>query len=54
MAETAKTVDLELFDYKKKMMESEAKLKQMQTLFEAVRSDRNLYGKNLLEARVRN
>ena len=28
----------------------EAKLKQQQNLYEAVRSDRNLYSKNLIEA----
>ena len=34
----------------KKNAEAEAKLKQQQNLYEAVRSDRNLYSKNLLEA----
>ena len=34
----------------KKNSEAEAKLKQQQNLYEAVRSDRNLYSKNLLEA----
>ena len=35
---------------KKKIAESETKLKQQQNLYEAVRSDRNLYSKNLIEA----
>jgi predicted nucleic acid-binding Zn-ribbon protein len=34
----------------KKNIEAEGKLKQQQNLYEAVRSDRNLYSKNLLEA----
>ena len=34
----------------KKNIEAESKLKQQQNLYEAVRSDRNLYSKNLLEA----
>ena len=34
----------------KKNVEQEARLKQQQNLYEAVRSDRNLYSKNLREA----
>jgi predicted nucleic acid-binding Zn-ribbon protein len=34
----------------KKNIEAESRLKQQQNLYEAVRSDRNLYSKNLLEA----
>lgn len=34
----------------KKNIEAEARLKQQQNLYEGVRSDRNLYSKNLLEA----
>lgn len=34
----------------KKNIEAEGRLKQQQNLYEAVRSDRNLYSKNLLEA----
>ena len=37
-------------DLQKKNFEAEAKLKQQQNLYEAVRSDRNLYSKNLIEA----
>ncbi len=39
-------------DLKKTIAEGEAKLKQQQNLYEAVRSDRNLYSKNLIEAQV--
>lgn len=37
-------------ELQKKNLEAEAKLKQQQNLYEAVRSDRNLYSKNLLES----
>ena len=37
-------------ELQKKNLESEAKLKQQQNLCEAVRSDRNLYSKNLIES----
>lgn len=37
-------------ELKKENIEFEGKLKQQQTLYEAVRSDRNLYSKNLIEA----
>jgi lipid II:glycine glycyltransferase (peptidoglycan interpeptide bridge formation enzyme) len=39
-----------IIDLQKKIMETEGKLKQQQNLYEAVRSDRNLYSKNLIEA----
>ncbi|KPP67638.1 coiled-coil domain-containing protein 147-like [Scleropages formosus] len=42
--------EMQVFDYKKKIAEAETKLKQQQNLYEAVRSDRNLYSKNLIEA----
>ncbi len=35
---------------RKEIIEGETKLKQQQNLYEAVRSDRNLYSKNLIEA----
>merc|ERR1712136_158104 len=41
---------MQIFDFKKKIAEAETKLKQQQNLYEAVRSDRNLYSKNLIEA----
>lgn len=34
----------------KKNIEAEGRLKQQQNLYEAVRSDRNLYSKNCVEA----
>uniref|UniRef100_G1PKI3 Cilia and flagella associated protein 58 n=1 Tax=Myotis lucifugus TaxID=59463 RepID=G1PKI3_MYOLU len=48
--EDIKVREMQIFDYKKKIAESETKLKQQQNLYEAVRSDRNLYSKNLVEA----
>jgi len=52
--EEVKVREMSIFDYKKKIAEAETKLKQQQNLYEAVRSDRNLYSKNLIEAQVRN
>ncbi|XP_006630821.2 cilia- and flagella-associated protein 58 [Lepisosteus oculatus] len=48
--EDIKVREMQIFDYKKKIAEGETKLKQQQNLYEAVRSDRNLYSKNLIEA----
>ena len=48
--EEVKMREMRIFDFKKKIAESETKLKQQQNLYEAVRSDRNLYSKNLIEA----
>lgn len=39
-----------IMDLQKKIGEAEARLKQQQNLYEAVRADRNLYSKNLIEA----
>ena len=50
--EDVKIREMQIFDYKKKIAESETKLKQQQNLYEAVRSDRNLYSKNLIESQV--
>ncbi|EGW12677.1 Coiled-coil domain-containing protein 147 [Cricetulus griseus] len=47
--EDIKVREIQIFDYRKKIAESETKLKQQQNLYEAVRSDRNLYSKNLAE-----
>lgn len=52
--EDVKVHEMQIFDYRKKIAESETKLKQQQNLYEAVRSDRNLYSKNLVEAQVKN
>merc|ERR1719324_444398 len=37
-------------ELQKKVTEGDTKLKQQQQLYEAVRSDRNLYSKNLIES----
>ena len=47
--EEIKVKEMQVFDYKKKIAEQETKYKQQQNLYEAVRSDRNLYSKNLIE-----
>ena len=49
--EEVKRKEMQLLQYKKKIAENETKLKQQQTLYEAVCSDRNLYSKQLIEAR---
>lgn len=49
--EEVKRREMELLRQKKKIAETENKLKQQQTLYEAVCSDRNLYSKQLIEAR---
>ena len=41
---------LVVLQLQKKIAEGEAKLKQQQNLYEAVRSDRNQYSKNLIES----
>lgn len=48
--EDVKVREMQIFDFKKKIAEAETKLKQQQNLYEAVRSDRNLYSKNLIES----
>lgn len=50
MLEQLKLKEMAEADLLKKIAEGEAKLKQQQQLYEAVRSDRNLYSKNLIEA----
>lgn len=41
--------EVSIVDLQKKVIEGENKLKQQQTQYEAVRSERNLYSKTLLE-----
>eukprot|EP00825_Cyclidium_porcatum_P005862 TRINITY_DN1287_c0_g1_i7.p1 TRINITY_DN1287_c0_g1~~TRINITY_DN1287_c0_g1_i7.p1 ORF type:complete len:699 (-),score=223.57 TRINITY_DN1287_c0_g1_i7:296-2392(-) len=48
--EEIKLKDNLISEFQKKNIETEAKLKQQQNLYEAVRSDRNLYSKNLTES----
>ncbi|KAK7904283.1 hypothetical protein WMY93_016890 [Mugilogobius chulae] len=42
--------EMEIFDWKKKVTESECKLKQQENLLESLVTERNLYSKNLIEA----
>merc|ERR1719198_1729060 len=48
--EEVKLRDLTIVNLRKKIHEAETRLKQQQNLYETVRSDRNLYSKNLIEA----
>ena len=50
--EEVKVRDAEITDLQRSIQEGEGRLKQQQALYEAVRSDRNLYSKNLLEAQA--
>jgi chromosome segregation ATPase len=49
LTEEIKLKDNLISEFQKKTIEAEAKLKQQQQLYEAVRSDRNVYSKNLTE-----
>lgn len=49
----AEAREMEIFDWRKKVTEAETKLKQQENLLESVVSERNLYSKNLIEAKVR-
>lgn len=48
--EEAKLQDLQIASLQQKIMESESRLKQQQNLYEAVRTDRNVYSKQLIES----
>ena len=48
--EQVKLCEMGILDLQKQISECEYKLKQQQNLYEAVRSDRNLYSKNLIES----
>jgi len=48
--EEVKIREMTIADLQKKIAEAETKLKQQQNLYEAVRADRNLYSKNLVES----
>merc|ERR1719230_85184 len=48
--EEVKLRDMRVNELQKKVGDGETKLKQQQALYEAVRSDRNLYSKNLIES----
>ncbi len=49
--EEVKRREVKVYQLKKKVIQTESKLKQQHTLYEAVCSDRNLCSKNLVEAR---
>ena len=53
ITEAVKLKEQEIFELKKRVAESDNRLRQQQSLYEAVRSDRNLYSKNLIESQVR-
>lgn len=48
--EEVKLAENQLFDYKKKLADAESRLHQQKSLYETVRSERNLHSKNLIEA----
>lgn len=48
--EEAKLQDLQIASLQQKIVESESRLKQQQNLYEAVRTDRNVYSKQLIES----
>ncbi|KAL1504201.1 hypothetical protein AB1Y20_010610 [Prymnesium parvum] len=48
--EEIKVRELSIIQLQKRISEGDAKLKQQQSLYESVRSDRNLYSKNLIES----
>eukprot|EP00033_Pygsuia_biforma_P003301 GCRY01003618.1.p1 GENE.GCRY01003618.1~~GCRY01003618.1.p1 ORF type:complete len:896 (+),score=357.46 GCRY01003618.1:142-2829(+) len=48
--EEVKIREMTVFDLNKKIAEADTKLKQQQNLYETVRSERNLYSKNLIES----
>ena len=48
--EELKLQEVQVSDLQKKIIDGQSRLKQQQNLYEAVRSDRNLYSKNLIES----
>lgn len=48
--EEVKQREVVVQDLQKKLVEGDSRMKQQQNLYEAVRSDRNMYSKNLVEA----
>mmetsp|Transcript_33611 Transcript_33611/g.77642 ORF Transcript_33611/g.77642 Transcript_33611/m.77642 type:complete len:874 (+) Transcript_33611:212-2833(+) len=48
--EELKLQEVQISDLQRKIIEGGSRLKQQQNLYEAVRSDRNLYSKNLIES----
>ncbi|XP_051983380.1 cilia- and flagella-associated protein 58 [Xyrauchen texanus] len=52
--EDIKLKEMQIFEHKKRIAETETKLKQQQNLYEDVRADRNLLSKNLIESKDQN
>lgn len=50
--EEMKIQELRTLEHKKKESEAEAKLKEHQIMYEAVRNDRNAFSKSLIESKV--
>ena len=50
--EEVKYNNIKIVEIQRKILESNSRLKQQQNLYEQVRSERNLYSKNLLEAKT--
>lgn len=51
--EEVKLREVALVELQKRLGDGEGRLKQQQALYEAVRADRNMYSKSLIEAQVR-
>ena len=51
--EEVKLREMTIVDLQKNIVEGDMRLKQQQNQYEAVRSDRNLYSKNLIESQAR-
>ena len=50
--EEVKLREVALVELQKRLGDGEGRLKQQQALYEAVRADRNMYSKSLIEAQV--
>ncbi|XP_067298736.1 cilia- and flagella-associated protein 58 [Pseudorasbora parva] len=52
--EEIKMKEMQIFEHKKRIAEAETKLKQQQNLYEDARTERDLFSKNLIEAKEMN
>ncbi|XP_051750654.1 cilia- and flagella-associated protein 58 [Ctenopharyngodon idella] len=52
--EDIKLKEMQIYEYKKKIAEAETKLKHKQSVYEDVRTERDLFSKNLIEAKDMN
>lgn len=50
--EDIKLKEMQIFEYKKKIAEAETKLEHKKYLYEDARTERDLFSKNLIEAKV--